>query len=771
MRSSQPPSPWSYAAGLAAGLYVSDAHHPPTGTTRLTEWLVQRGDTLGRTWASELGAVIHWQAAAGSVSSVVFRRLSGFPPDAGMPVSLFEEAPSSDGFSFVSTLPPGPELDAAVAAEIESLQRRASQLGKLADELRELVIRYDPVELIPSIALPAAMSFGDPTLGDDATQVFSVPAKIEYLVGLALTGPPGTGQVPGEVTQKVRSLIASVFDAAHAHFCYQVVSDRGSGDSGVDQMSVLLRGEHLFDRMAGYDTHLEEIGDAVFEPYRELYYEELGFCPSDAIRLVRRHRRWNNEAFNTTFQEAVEMMDSEDRDEAKAYDSVWRCVTSMDAIYKWTPEILSRSTGLPAKQVGAMLRHMSADFGCQPDFRLPFDENIARRYPLVRLPSGEYLAADPWAVAHGVHEWLQDYVQTNPASRLATKYSKHRSDAAERLVRTSLQTVFGQQRVLSNQHYDSREGPGEIDSLVTGFIPIIVEVKSRTLTEQGRRGYRRRVKTVAQDVVSKSFQQTGRVRNYILKENGRCFANRQGGPMTRRLDDDVSDPVEIVVTLERMDPLATAADEFAGGDQSRNIWITNLADFLMVRDILGDPASFLHYAQTRGRASALGIQIYTESDALGQYLHERLAPLISRATETEGRNAVVMLGYSGTEINQFFTMREMGADPDKPGTGVPHVLRDALMNCASGGDRSWALIATAVMATPPEKWKSWRRFVRRHKGEHPFVLPCGTAAIVASDSLSSTELRGGARPVLAIPRQEARRPKAQNRTTSRHTGL
>lgn len=671
----------------------------------------------------------------------------------------------------MSTLPPGPQLDAALAAEIESLQRRASQLGKLADELRELVLRYDPAELIPSIAVPATMSFGDPTSGDDATQVFSVPAKIEYLVGLALTGPPGTRRVPQEATWKVRSLIASVFDAAHAHLCTQVVSDPGSGNPGVDQMSVLLRAEHLFDRMAGYDTHLEEIGDAVFEPHRDLYYEELGFCPSDAIRLVRRHRQWNNTEFNTASQGFSEMMDSEEPDEDKAKDSMWRFFTSMEAIYKWTPEILATSTGLPAQQVGAMLRHMSAYFGCQPDFRLPFDENIARRHPLVRLPSGEYLAADPWSVAHGVHEWLQDYIQKHPTSQLAKKYSKHRSDAAERLVLTSLQAVFGQQKVLSNQHYDSTDGPGEVDGLVTGFIPIIVEVKSRTLTEQGRRGYRRRVKTVARDVVSKAFGQTGRARNYILRENGRCFANRQGGPMVRVLDDEVTDPVEIVVTLERMDPLATSAEQFAGDDQRRNIWITNLADFLMVRDILSDPASFLHYAQTRGRASALGIQIFTESDALGRYLDERLAPLITRATETEGENRVTMLGYSGTEINRFFAMGKMDADPDNPGTGVPPVLSEALTSCASDDPRSWAIIATAVMATPPEKWRSWRRFVRKHKSEHPFVLPCGTAAIVTSDALSSAELRSSARPVLAIPRREARTRRSADRSTSRDPGL
>jgi len=226
--------------------------------------------------------------------------------------------------------------------------------------------------------------------------------------------------------------------------------------------------------------------------------------------------------------------------------------------------------------------------------------------------------------------------------------------------------------------------------------------------------------------------------------------------MVQRLDDDVADPVEIVVTLERMDPLATVAGQLAGTNQPRNVWVTNLADFLMVRDILSDPISFLDYAQTRGQTSALGIHIYTESDALGRYLDDRLAPLIDRATEPGGENRKVLLGYSSTEINQFFTMAEHGGDPQKPGTGVPRVLMEALRTTASDDPRSCAIIATAVMANPPKKWRAWRRFVRRHKGESPFLLPCGTAAIIASVSLANPELRNGSIPALAIPRGEAR---------------
>ena len=686
----------------------------------------------------------------------VFGRLLEFPPDVGVPVNLLEQAQASDGFRFTSLLPPGPERDAALAAEMENLTGRAAKLDELAGELREIVVRHDPAQLIPSIAVPAAMSLGVPTSGDDATQTFSVPAKIEYLVGLALTGPPGTAAVSTEVTRKAVSLIASVFSAAHAHLSLQTVSEQSNGYPGIDQTSALLRGEHLFDRMAGYVTHLEEISDAVFEPHRDLYCRELGFCPSDAIRLVRRHVVWNNTQFNTAGQEISEMMNSDEVDEEKATDSCWRYYVSMEATYRWTPEVLAESTGLPVQHIGAMLRHMSVDFGCQPDFRVPFDDNVARRYPLVRLPDGEYLVPDPWSLAHGVHEWLQGFIQARPTSLLASRYHKHRSNAAERLVRTSLQAVFGEQTVFSNQHYVGNDGPGEIDTLVTGFTPIIVEVKSRGLTEQGRRGYRRRVQSVARDVVGKSFQQTHRARHYIIEEGGRRFANRQGGPMVRRLDDEVTDPVQIVVTLERMDPLATAAGKLAGTDQSRNVWVTNLADFLMVRDILSDPVSFLYYAQTRGRTSELGIHIYTESDALGRYLDDRLTPLVDRAMETAGENWETLLGYSGTEINQYFTMAETGTNPEKPGTGVPRVLMDALKNTASQDPPSWAIIATAVMATPPKKWRSWRRFVRRHKGEHPFLLPCGTAALVTSPSLAAPELRIGSTPVLAVPCREAR---------------
>ena len=326
-------------------------------------------------------------------------------------------------------------------------------------------------------------------------------------------------------------------------------------------------------------------------------------------------------------------------------------------------------------------------------------------------------------------------------------------------MRRCFQAVFGEGAVHSNQYYDSSDGPGEIDCLVGGSTPIVVEVKSRALTEQGQRGLHRRLETVAADVVTKSFEQTLRARDYIVEEAGRCFADRQGGRSKQLLGNDVNDLVEIVVSLERMDPLAAYAGELADSDQPRSIWVTNLADLLMVRDILEDAAAFLHYARLRGTAARLGIRVLSESDALGAYLDDRLSSLIGLAAESQDPHGEVILGYTGTAINQFFTMSEVDVDQDKPSAGIPPVISEALRTCAGDYPAAWTTVATAVMGASPDTWRKWQRFLRRHQSEHPFLLPCGTASIVASPSLVSAEIHDEPIPLLRVPRTNHRRPR------------
>ncbi len=631
------------------------------------------------------------------------------------------------------------------------LTDRASKLGALTDELRELVREHDPVELIHSIAVPTSMGLVDSDGYHDTPHTYSWNAKIEYLAGLALTGPPGGGEVDENVTADALRLVVAVFDSAQAKMLVDSASSSTLERPGLDQASILLQFEYLADRMAGYIVHLEEINDSVFEPHRALYCEELGFCPSDAVRLVRRHVTWASEEFECA-RGALDLATTSDLPVEKRSAALQRFLDSLYAARVWTSELLVKSTQLPAEHISALLKNLSVEFGCQPDFRYPDDHNQVRQSPLICLSDGKYLVPTPWSLAHAIHEWLQGHIQNNPASRLASKYPKHRSDAAELLVRRGLERVFGEAAVFGNQHYDGMEGHGEIDCLVASASPIVTEVKSRALTEKGRRGHQRRIGTVADDVVMKSFEQTRRASNYIL-EDGREFAERQGAESVRLLPTDIAEVIEIVVTLERMDPLATAAGELAPDDRTARVWVTNLADFLMIRDVLDDPASFLHYARTRGETSGYGIQVFTETDALGEYLVNRLTPLIDRAVESSEDELRIVLGYSSAEINKYFMSLELGIAVEKLATGVPSIVIEALRSCASRYPEAWVSVALAVMAAPPNTWRAWRHFVRKHREERSFLLPSGNASIIVFPALAQPELRAEPTPTLVIPRQ------------------
>lgn len=645
----------------------------------------------------------------------------------------------------IVSLPPGPDRDTVVDILISKMIDHASRLDSLCERLYELVISYDPVQLIPSVAVRGRMRS---TELDNVPDTFSLDAKVEYVAGLAVAGSPGERTIDSDGVEKVLVLTDAVFDAAQAKLLVEGISEHRTERVGVDQARFLLRLEHLTDRMSGYAVHLQEIADAVFEPHRDLYCDELGFCPSDAVRLVRHMVCVKQEYEN---RDALQGTTAAILTSQAAAVEMHYLLASMEASYIWTPDRLAETTKLPVEQVAVLLQSMSTVSGCQPEFRTPFfDENKLRRYPLILLAEDRYLVPVPWAVAHCLYDWIKDYIGKISASRLVSKYPLHRSQAAERLVHRGLEQVFGDFAVFGNQHYDSTEGHGEIDSIVVGSTPILTEVKSHTLHDGVRLGHRPHTERLADNVVTKSFDQTRRASDYILSDGGRSFADQQGSRSRRLLGDDVTNTVLIAVTLERMDPLAMASSAIVVDDHPTRMWVTNVADFLMVRDILDDPASFLHYAMIRGVAFELGIQIYLESDALGEYLATRLVPLINQARESENYQHI-LVGHRSTEVNNYFTMLEHGINAEKPSTGIPPAVRDALRTVAPFYPADWVEIVSAVMGTARRTWRAWKHFLRRHKGEHPFVLPGSTAAIVTSRTLTHPELRTGDIPHLAIP--------------------
>jgi hypothetical protein len=664
-----------------------------------------------------------------------------FPPDRPLAASLgvFGDLPA-DG---------SPAHARALQRVKDDLRAQADQLDGAVEALRELVARHDPVQLLPSISmLTSSATWTKGGRVDDGDQTFSWDAKIEYLAGLVLAGPVGGAVVGEEATRKAIELTAAVFDATQAGLFLSSVEEVVTDNPALDLTSYMMQVEDLVDRMHGYAVYLEEINDAVFESRRSMYLDILGFCPSDVVRLIRRHNGWVNSEVNRV---VALLADRESIGEDEQIELLRSFKGALDAACLWSADVLAHSTGLPHDQVEAMLGAMSTEIGSQPGFRVPGDENILRKRPFIRR-GDSFLVPLPWAPAHCIHDWLVTHFEEEPNAKLRDAYFKGRSEAAERLVQSALAGIFGESGVHANVHYDGTDGHGEIDCLVGGGTPVVVEVKSQSVTASGRRGSRSRLKRVVKELLERSFDQTARASDYI-NEGGRRFAPKEGAEERQLLHDDVTDPVQIVVSFEGIDPLAISMSALTKSESRRAVWVTDLADFLLVRDLLWDPASFLHFAKTRSDPTRP--VPYMETDAVAGYLDDRLAAASESEDLAPGPEAP-LLRYSSGLINDYYTKSEMGFPAEPPGLKIPDEVRKALR--ATGvRDNSilWWQVASAILEMRPADWVRWKHFNRRDRTGRVFTAPMGGVGILRSGDGPEAEIAAGDPPTLVLPESTA----------------
>lgn len=662
-------------------------------------------------------------------------RFGGFPDASGFDARMLVESTTESGSETVrALLPPGAEREALLVEVQEAMRSQAGEISSLVDELRGLVIGKELKQLINSVVIPATMvsiNEGESLADGDVTASWA--AKIEYLVGIALSvDPSGEADTPWEATERVRQLVSDIFEADSARMITEGLAN--ANDDEVERATLLqrLKMEYQSDRMPGYAVHLQRVDDEVFGRHRDYYLNGLGFDPADVMRITRQHARWANGTFNSALAAMADLLNEEAIDPEAAGRNIRR---GFDAPTLWEQDDVAARTGVPIEQVTAMLDFFSVKFGCQPDFRLPGDENLARTHPVIELGAGKHLVPDPWAMSAVLHHRLA--VEPRRPGYDPSKYHKHRQDAHERLIVSALQSVFGAGNVRGSQHYSSSSrGDGEIDALVCAEWPLVVEGKAIGLTEAGRQGRPRRVDKKIEEILGKALDQTDRALNYILEEGARAFSSKAAGRPEDLLPAEISGGTAVIVTFERMDPLAFSGLEVVGSAR-RPTWVVALTDLLMVADILTTPGEFSHYARTRGSMPATKATAAAEADLLGAYLIDRLR-IVNRSSSNEFD--CVFIDYSCDELNDFYTRQEVDLAAEMPVSGVPAEVTDALAKTLTAP--GWTSCVDVVMAEKPTTWKKWKRFRRRHRHGGTFTigdLTSLTAVAVGEPSLECSD--------------------------------
>src|SRR5690606_23939725 len=116
------------------------------------------------------------------------------------------------------------------------------------------------------------------------------------------------------------------------------------------------------------------------------------------------------------------------------------------------------------------------------------DFNAICATPLLRMPSGEFLSLQSYALAEAIYD-SPFYWMAQDRAYLPT-LTKHRGDFTESFVAERLGLVFGRERVYANVDIWETKATkaGEIDVLVVwGDRAIVVQAKSKRLTLEARK--------------------------------------------------------------------------------------------------------------------------------------------------------------------------------------------------------------------------------------------------------------------------------------------
>lgn len=597
----------------------------------------------------------------------------------------------------------GPDAGQAMRAV---LARRATEaeeaIGPLIDELRDLLAQYDPVDVIGQCAVVATTGYPE---RDDAATRFGLDARVEYLAGLALSLPePATTPAEPGIPEQVWSLSRQIFELEHQTLMAPPPADL---PHRVASARFLLRLEGLLDRMQGYVLHLERMLERVFAPIANDCRAELGFNPADLPALVRGCWRAAQEPFQEALDRVAHELDAGKGELATYSDEEFAAAASAYAIQEiarstfiWTPAEVAEASGIAESEAAAALAALSCRWGCQPNYGRPTDMNRFRRFPLVDLGEDGYFFPLVWNPLHEAVPWFLTLVRERGFSKLEKRFLKTRDDAAEALTREALAGVFGPDRVLGPLFYDT---DGEVDGVVDGTsFALVAETKAHHVTDPARRGAPERIRRLTADVLDKALEQSARTASFIDAGNSSFRDSRRNQVTLRGVPEKV---LRVAVSFERADPITLLAAGLAAEGATR-AWAVSLADLLMVTDILNDPAALYDYVHLRAELAADEFLVgFMESDFLGAYLENRLAPL--RALGAEHADAQRQLGYHSVALNAYFTGLDVGHETERPTHGVPTLVTEALTRLYRHDHPHWSKLARMVMSQPREAWAPW----------------------------------------------------------------
>jgi hypothetical protein len=596
-------------------------------------------------------------------------------------------------------------VEGVIRGDERSAAASVARLQELTDELAGVLSTYDPIPVVGQIAYLSTLSL---TPEGDPYETFGTAARVQYLVGIALSASerPSAVPQPSEV-QTVIDLTSDIFYIENAF----LLSD--SAGASPDHVRDARRGlllEALLDRFQGYTVHLRTILSEVFEPIREACTSQLGWCPAD-LSVVTTAVHDEMQRRGARHDEAMKDLRARlQRPGADPSAYLASQASFGSSVFIHSAQAIAAASGLSLGVVEPLLQALSMSWGEQPDFRRPSESNRARRHGAIALGEGQYFIQSPAALLNEVYGWFEEVLRERGLESLERTFRRSRDRATESLTKTRLSGIFGHDRVMGPLWYTIDGTEYEVDAIV--LLPLdalIVECKAHTLTDAGRRGAPARLEKKFGELLTASAIQSDRCAKYLSDGDG-TFRDSRGQEIKVRVAPQAA-LRRMTVSFERIDPLASQAAVASSGEAAP-CWIASLADLLMVSDVLSNPAEFFAYATVRNE-HVTNPRLYSvsEPDVLGMFIVDRCKSLQSGLTLADGGE--VFVGPWAQALNTHYIRMELGLESTLPNLKLPAAVLNALQIALDRNQSGWCNLATVVTQEDADTWRRFRSIDRK----------------------------------------------------------
>ena len=266
-------------------------------------------------------------------------------------------------------------------------------------------------------------------------------------------------------------------------------------------------------------------------------------------------------------------------------------------------DAIERRSGLSGSVVRSLFESLSVPSGdVNRAFRSIGDFNIANATPLVPTGDGQTfllfnLTSLCEALYVGPYYWMYD----DPAYR--DRAAENRGKFAEEFVRRRLRNVFGDARVYSNVVISSANGDvlGEIDVLVIyGDRAILVQVKSKQLTLEARRGNDNQIRIDFKKSTQDSYDQAEACARLLLTPSGYQFV--AGGTSSVIVPDRLAEVYPMCVVSDHYPALSSQVRSFLRSSADRVLQPPMVLDVFaldVMTEMLTSPVKILSFINRR----------------------------------------------------------------------------------------------------------------------------------------------------------------------------